>query len=125
MKKVFTGMLMLNLLVEAVAASFLIGSPDTLFPEGPAAGITWARNYGFAALAMGSTIFWIWPFRDNYSTVSAVLGIMMTFHTGVTISLALSTTQMGPAFLHGFMAVFTISLYTMRSKWCVKQYRAL
>jgi len=119
MKKVFTGMLVLNLLVEAVAATFLIGGAEAMFPGGNIAATGWARNYGFAALAIGSTIFWIWPSRDDLKTVSAVLGILMTFHTGVALSLAIDGTQMGSAYLHTFMAAFTITMYTLRAKWCV------
>jgi hypothetical protein len=73
-KKAFVEFLVSNLLLEWLAAAILIGGPlgvlhDTKSPD----GISWAANYGFAAIAIGSAIFWIWPYRDNHKAVAAVL----------------------------------------------------
>lgn len=65
MKNLFTGVLILNFLIEGFAAVFLISAPESLFAQGQIEAANWARNYAFAALAFGSAIFWTWPHRDN------------------------------------------------------------
>ena len=57
MKRFFLGVLFLNLLAEGVAAYFLIAAPERALAEGKLHGVMWARNYGFAALAMASAVF--------------------------------------------------------------------
>ena len=120
MKIFFTVVLILNLVIEAFAAFVLIGSPETMFPEGQVAAVMWARNYGFAALAVGTTVFWIWPHREDFNVVGTVLGILLTFQIAISVALGISGAMMGGMILHSIMAVLCIFLYTQRSKWCTK-----
>ena len=118
MKTFFTGVLVLNLLIEGFAATTLIGAPEMMFAEGHEAGAMWARLYGFAVLAIGTTVFWIWPNREDIRAVGSVLGVLLTFHTSVFVALATSAGQLGNSIIHGVMAALCIFLYTQRSKWC-------
>jgi hypothetical protein len=119
MKKFFTGVLILNFLVEAMAAVALIAGAGTLMDAGQDMAAIWTRNYGFAVIAIGSAIFWIWPHRDNLKVVTAVVGMVMTFHICLTISLLLGS-QMGTAGLHGVLAILFITLFTQRKKLCAE-----
>ena len=118
MKKFFTGFLILNLLIETMAAVAMIGGAGGLIEAGEVMASIWTRNYGFAAFAIGSAVFWIWPYRENIQVVRAVMGILMTFHTGVAISLFMAGTQMGTSALHAVLAVLSIALYSQRARWC-------
>ena len=120
MKNFFTGFLIVNLLVEAVAALTLIGAPGTMFAASQVDAITWARTYGFAALAIGSTLFWVWPYRGDIKVTGAVLGLLLTFHTSISVSMSLPGGQTGPVVLHGILAALCAVLFTQRSKWCVQ-----
>ena len=53
MKIFFTSVLVLNLLLEALAAASLIGGPQGLANIQPETGM-WAMNYGFAVIAIAS-----------------------------------------------------------------------
>ena len=118
MNKIFVGFLVLNLLVEGLAAAFLIGGPQgILFAAQQSDGILWAANYGFAAIAIASAIFWIWPHRENRQVVSAVLGILLTFHTMVFVSFVIQGDQIPPIIIHGVMAAIAIVLYSKRSEY--------
>jgi len=75
-------------------------------------------HYGFAALAMASASLWIWPHRSNLRVVTAVLGILLTFHTGLLISLTLAGDQQGGVVIHAVMSVLCLVLFTQRTKWC-------
>jgi len=114
-KKVFVGYLVLNLLLEGLAAVFLIGGPQGVLSDAQADGMMWAMNYGFAAIAIASTIFWIWPGRDNRQAVGAVLGILFVFHAMIFVSVAIQGDQIPYVLVHGVMAVFAIFLYAKRS----------
>lgn len=118
MKNLFIGVLIANLLIEWFAAFVLISAPESLFAGASAEGALWARNYGFAALAVGSAVIWTWPSRDNIKAVGSVLGILLTFHSCIFLALATSGTQLGGTIAHAVMAVLCISLYTQRSNWC-------
>lgn len=60
MKKIFLGFLVLNLLLEGLAAALLIGGPQGILSDAQSPdGVLWAANYGFAAIAIASAIFWI------------------------------------------------------------------
>lgn len=121
MKNFFTGVLILNLLVEGLAAVSLIGAPQAMFPEGQALAAMWARNYGFAVIGIGSAVFWTWPYRDNFKVVSAVLGMLLTFHISVLVALATWGEQLSGAIIHTVMSVLCVFLYTQRSKWCMAE----
>ena len=117
MKIFFSVVLVLNLLMEAMAAIMLISNPEA---QGEAlATATWARNYGFAALAIASASIWPWPARDRLAAVTPVAGTLLVFHVGLTISLSLAGGEnLGPAGLHGVMALLFAVSFALRSKWC-------
>ena len=56
--------------------------------------------------------FWVWPYRENRQAVSAVLGILLTFHTMLVISLAIPENQAPGMTAHAVMVVLCMSLYT-------------
>jgi len=119
-KKIFVGFLVLNLLLEGLAAALLIGGPQGILTHGQQSdGILWAANYGFAAIAIASTVFWIWPHRDNRQVVGAVLGILLTFHTMVFVSFAIQGVQIPAMVIHALMAATAMFLYSQRSKYTV------
>ena len=117
MKMFFTSVLILNLLLEALAAASLIGGPQGLANIQPETGM-WAMNYGFAVIAIASAVFWIWPHRENRQAVTPVLGILLTFHTCLFIALSSAGTQVFGIVAHGIMTVLCLVLFTQRSKWC-------
>ena len=108
--------LVLNLLTEAMAATALIAGPEGISAAGK--GEMWSMHYGFAALAIGSATFWIWPYRTNIKPVTAVLGVLVTFHTGLFLSLTLAGDQTAGMIIHAVLAALCILLFTQRSRWC-------
>ena len=118
MKKLFTTYLVLNLFLEGVAAVTLIGAALGLFAIGQLESGTWSMNYGFAAIAIASAIFWVWPHRSKREAVGPVLGILFLFHALVSISFAMQGNQVPPAVVHGIMGLLGIFLYVRRSEWC-------
>ena len=119
MKIFFIAVLVLNFLFEGVAGLALVVLSDTGIGAAAhdAAG-NWGMNYGFAAWAIASVIFWVWPHRENSAVVGTVLGILITFHLFLTISLGVTGNQMGPTILHGIMFLLSVVAYSQRSKWC-------
>ncbi len=119
MKIFFVVVLVLNLLMEGLAAASLIFSPLGLTRDVmPAAG-NWEMNYGFAALAISTTIFWIWPHRTHLAAVTVALGLLLTFHICLTLSLGIAGNQIAPTTAHAIMAVLCAIAFTQRRKWCV------
>lgn len=116
MKTLFITLLVLHFLTEALAATTLIGGPGGIAAAG--SGGMWSMHYGFAALAFASASLWIWPYRTNLSAVTAVLGVLLTFHTGLLLSLTLAGDQMVGVILHAILATLCIVLFTQRRKWC-------
>ena len=116
MKILFTVVLVLNFLTETLAATTLIGGPEGIAAAGK--GGRWSMHYGFAALAIASASLWIWPHRTNLRVVTAVLGVLMTFHTGLLISLSLAGDQQPGVVIHAVMSVLCIALFTQRARWC-------
>lgn len=116
MKILFIILLVLNFLTEAMASSALIGGPEGISAAGQ--GGMWSMHYGFAALAIGSASLWIWPHRTNMKAVTAVLGVLMTFHSGLFVSLTAAGDQQAGMIIHAVLAVLCIFLFTQRSKWC-------
>ena len=116
MKILFNIVLVLNLLFEGMAAASLIGGPEGVSAAGQ--GGMWSMHYGFGALAIASTSLWIWPFRSNLGAVTAILGLLLTFHTGLFLSLTIAGDQLPGSVIHAVMAALCIFLFTQRSKWC-------
>ena len=119
MKKFLTAVLVFNLLVEWFAAFSLITMAFGDVPDDMRQTFNWMRNYGFGALAIGSTVIWVWPHRDNSAVMGAILGMLIVFHFGVSFSLAMAGD--GPLFpvIHGLLGLACLFLFTQRSKWCV------
>lgn len=118
MKVFFISVLVLNFLFESLAGVSLIFGPQGIFSDARPEEGMWAMNYGFAALAMASAIFWIWPGRDDARATGTLLGVLLTFHTLMSISLAIPGDQMAAMAIHGVLAILCIFLFTQRSKWC-------
>lgn len=116
MKTLFIILLVLNLLVEALAAATLIGGPGGVAAAG--AGNQWSMHYGFAALAIASASLWVWPHRSDPRAVTAVLGVLMIFHSGVFVSLTLAGDQAAGMVIHAVLASLCILLFGTRRRWC-------
>ncbi len=118
MRVFFIIVLVLNLLIESLAAASLILGPQGAFAEVRTGDGTWSMIYGFAAFAIATAIIWIWPNRNDNKAVGSVMGMLVTFHTALFIALAIAGTQNVGMIIHGVMAVFCLVLLTQRSKWC-------
>ncbi len=117
MKTYFSVILILNLLFEGVAAAALIFAPEAALAPGDS--LTWARNYGFAALAMAGASVWLWPYRSQLQVVTAMSGLLIVFHTGLTVSLSIAGgDNIGAAGTHGLLAVLFLVAFIQRRKWC-------
>ncbi len=115
-KSLFIALLVLNFLTEALAAVSLIGGPAGIAAAG--AGEMWSMHYGFAALAIGSASLWVWPARNNLAAVTATLGVLATFHTGLFVSLNVAGDQQAGVVIHAVLAVLCIALFSQRRKLC-------
>jgi len=117
-KNVFITYLILNLILEGIAAVTLVGAGLGLFSVPQLESGMWSMNYGFAAIAMASALFWVWPYRSKRDVVGPVLGILLTFHGLLSISFAIQGTQVPSIIVHAIMALLGIFLYAGRSAWC-------
>ena len=68
----------------------------------------------------GSASLWLWPYRNRIRPVTAVLGVLATFHTGLFLSLALAGDQTSGMIAHAVLAALCVFLFAQRSKWCVQ-----
>jgi|DEB0MinimDraft_6_1074348.scaffolds.fasta_scaffold126300_2 hypothetical protein len=118
MKKLFAALLVLNLLFELLAASSLIAGPEGIRATG--LGNQWSMHYGFAALAIASVSVWAWPGRQLMVVATPVLGILLTFHTGLFISLMVAGDQVAGSVIHAVLALLAWALFLTRKKWCVE-----
>lgn len=116
MKIVFTIFLVLHALTELMAAASLIGGPEGI--SAPGLGGQWSMHYGFAALALASASFWVWPYRSVRAAVTPLLGVLLVFHVGLLISLTTAGDQQAGMVIHAVLAVLAIALFCLRSKWC-------
>ena len=119
MKKLLNTFLVMNLVVEAPVGISLILAPTSFLSAHHAEAAIWARNYGVAAFAVSTFIFWLWPHRDSYSTTGVALGFLMCFHTILSGALFTAEALLPGAILHSAFALMCIVLYFQRSKWCV------
>jgi hypothetical protein len=118
MKNLFTGFLVINLLLEGLAGAALIGGTLELFTIEQLETGMWAMVYGFAALAIASAIFWVWSHRARSEAVGPVLGILLAFHALVAVAFALQGNQVPVVIVHAVMAALAIFLYSQRTTWC-------
>ena len=116
MKILFNVVLILSFLFEAYASASLIAGPEGFAAAG--SGNQWSMHYGFAALAIASISLWVWPYRTNLPLVTFALGVLFTFHTGLSISLYLAGDQQAGMIIHSVLSVLCLVLLTQRSKWC-------
>ena len=116
MKILFNVVLILSFLFEAYASASLIAGPEGFAAAG--SGNQWSMHYGFAALAIASISLWVWPYRTNLPLVTFALGVLFTFHTGLSISLHLAGDQQAGMIIHSVLSVLCLVLLTQRSKWC-------
>jgi hypothetical protein len=117
MKILLSAVLILSFLAEALAAVALITGPEGV--TAPGLGNQWSMHYGFAAIAIASISLWTWPYRTNMPVVTFALGVLFTFHTGLSISLNLAGDQQAGMIVHTVLSVLCLVLITQRSKWCV------
>ena len=116
--------LVINFLFEGFIAVALIVSPQSFVPSEQVEGISWAINYGFAALAMASVTIWVWRVMDDFKVMGPALGTLAVFHTGLAIGTAMSASAgpgFGPTIVHGLLAIGCWFLFFQRSKWCENQ----
>lgn len=119
MRKLFTGVLVLNLLAEGWIGLILLLKPGT--GEALQTHSAWATDYGFAALAIASIIFWVWKNRYTQNVATVALGIMVTFHTGTGIATGLAIADGDPVaapVIHAVLAILCSALLLTRSNWC-------
>jgi hypothetical protein len=110
MRKLLIAVLIANALFEGLVGALLVISPVSAVPDGNAVGIAFA-----------SIVFWAWREKDNLQTMGVVLGILSTFHSGLTIATAMTITAesgAAPTIVHGIMAVLCWFLFFNRKKWC-------
>lgn len=118
MKNLFIAYLVVNLVLESIAAVTLVGAGLGFFVfPGFESGL-WSMNYGFAAIAIASAVFWVWPYRSKSEAVAPVLGILLAFHALVSVSFAIQGQHVPSIVVHAVMAVLGIILYARRSAWC-------
>jgi hypothetical protein len=119
MRKLYLVLLVLNLLSEVWIGAILLIKPGT----GEALGThtAWATDYGFAALAIASMIFWVWRYRYVSNVAGVALGILTLFHLGTGIATALAVPDGDPIaapVIHGVLAIMSIALLLTRKRWC-------
>ncbi|MBX3705910.1 MAG: hypothetical protein KF911_04685 [Pseudomonadales bacterium] len=117
MKLLFIVVLVLNLLVEGLAAVSLILGPDGLSAAG--SGEQWSMHYGFAVIAIASASLWVWPRRTDLGVVTAVLGILLVFHSALVVSLATAGDQQAGMVIHAVLAALCLVTFVRRSSWCL------
>jgi hypothetical protein len=116
MKILLPVLLVLNFLVEALAAITLIGGPEGVAAAGQ--GGQWSMHYGFAALAIASVSLWTWPYRGNLPVITVVLGVLLVFHTGLAVSLTLAGDQAAGRAIHVVLAALCLLLFVRRRRCC-------
>ena len=116
MKILFNVVLILSFLFETLASVSLITGPEGITAAG--SGNQWSMHSGFAVLAIASISLWAWPYRTNLPLVTFALGVLFTFHTGLSISLYLAGDQQAGMIIHSVLSVLCLVLLTQRSKWC-------
>lgn len=125
MKNIFSGLLLVNFVFEGLVGILLIfgisaGDEDLLQVNS-----AWAQDYGFAALAIASIVFWVWKSRFIEAVATPTLGFLMCFHTGLAISTGIASSAtadpIGASIAHGVLAITCITLFFTRKQWCEQE----
>ena len=116
MKQVLAGALVLNLLLELLAAATLIGGPNGLGATGAPPSGWWSMHYGFAVIAIASAGAWLWPHRHALSALTPVIGILATFHVAVLTSLLVAGDQPVGVVAHAVLSILFSLLFVLRRR---------
>ncbi len=113
MKKIVVVLLGLHALVEGLIGALMVVSPRLLAPAAAPSELGVMTTYGFAALTMALAVAWLWPQRRNIAVLGTVLGLLATFHTGLSVAmimLAINGASVVTVFVHViFAAGFWVS----------------
>jgi FtsH-binding integral membrane protein len=124
MRKLYIGVLAFNLIFEGLVGLILVFKIDPGGEDALQIHSAWATDYGFAALVIASLIFWVWRQRYNEQTATLVLGILTSFHIGLTLSTGMAVADGDPiaaAITHGLMAILSFTLFITRKQWILAQ----
>jgi len=120
MRKLFTGVLIANLLFEGWIGLILLFkiSPDDSDPLG--VHTAWATDYAFAALVIASLAFWVWKNRYQRNIARLTLGILSSFHLLLAISTGMAVADGDPLaapIIHASLALLSITLFATQKQW--------
>ena len=113
MKHLYSGVLVVTVLSELLAAVTLIGGPGGVFTLTD--DQQWSQHYGFVALVMASVPIWGWRRRYSRETATFMLGVLTTFNLAITTSLLLAGDMMGGIVLHGVLGLLSFILFVRRA----------
>ncbi len=116
MKHVLAVVLVLNFLVELLAAASLIGGENGIRAAGASPAGRWSMHYGFAVIAIASAGAWLWPRRHELAALTPVLGILTTFHLAVLTSLLIAGDQPAGVAMHALLGVLFSVLLVLRKR---------
>jgi len=116
MKILLSIFLFIHAATELLAAASLIAGPGGIVAAG--AGEQWSMHYGFAAFAIATVSLWVWPYRSELRVVTPLLGLLLTFHFSIFVSLTLAGDQVAGMLIHAVLAVTAASLFVTRARWC-------
>ncbi len=114
MKHLYVAVLAMTIAFELLAAVSLIGGPGGFQAAG--SGEQWSMHYGFAAVVMASVPVWAWKNRFLPAVATQTLGILMTFHLLLAVSLFTAGDQFAGMVIHGILGSFCILLFALRSR---------
>jgi hypothetical protein len=116
MKILFTVLLIAHAATELLAAASLIAGPGGIVAAG--SGEQWSMHYGFAAFAIASVSLWVWPYRSELRVVTPLLGLLLTFHFSIFVSLTLAGDQAAGMVIHAVLLVTAAIVFVTRARWC-------
>lgn len=110
----FYSALVLTILFELLAGVALIAGPGGVSDAG--SGNQWSMHYGFAAVVIGSVPVWTWFYRFELPVLTMGLGILLTFHSVLVVSLALAGDQQAGMIMHSVLAVICLVVFSLRKQ---------
>ncbi len=116
MKILLSIFLLMHAATEILAAASLITGPGGIVAAGT--GEQWSMHYGFAALAIASVSLWGWSFRSDIRVITPLLGLLLTFHVLIFVSLTLAGDQAAGMVIHAVLALTAAVLFVTRARWC-------